>query len=203
MDCNRQSVSSFDIDYETPRCNRAKLDTGTFCNYDCEFCYYKELLHEVTSFEVIKDRADKIHQYGIKEVDLSGGESSVHRQWFDILDYCNERFDHISTLSNGQRFANEKFLLKSKEHGLKEILFSVHGYDEESHDMIVQRKGAWKKIHQAIELCHKHDIIVRVNCTVYQLNYEGLETYHEVIERVKQIAFNYSGDGPDTELLDQ
>lgn len=188
---NKYSSFGIDVDTTTPRCNRAKLDTGTFCNYDCEFCYYQGLLHIKTNFDTIKDRIDYLVSYGIDEVDLSGGESSVHKNWFDILDYCNSRFKNISTLTNGWAFAKEEFMKKSKEHGLKEILFSVHGYDEQSHDEIVQRKGAWKKIMQAIQHAHDNDIIVRVNCTVYQRNSLGLETYHEVIKQIKPLEVNF------------
>jgi MoaA/NifB/PqqE/SkfB family radical SAM enzyme len=191
MKCNDYSTLRLEKDYETPRCNRARLDTGTFCNYDCEFCYYQGDLDKVTSFDIIKKRIDVLYKYGIDEVDLSGGESSVHKQWFDILDYCNSRFSNISTLSNGWAFAREDFLIKSKEHGLKEILFSVHGYDEQSHDDIVRRKGAWKRIQKAIMLAHEHNIIVRINCTVYQRNYEGLTTYHNIIKKLKPLEVNF------------
>ena len=191
MSCNRYSTIRLEKDYTTPRCNRAKLDTGTFCNYDCEFCYYQGELHKVTNFDVIKERIDILHKYGISEVDLSGGESSVHKQWFDILDYCNDKFENISTLSNGWAFAREDFLIKSKAHGLKEILFSVHGYDEQSHDEIVRRRGAWKRILKAIELAHKHGIIVRVNCTVYQRNYKGLLEYHNIIKTLNPLEVNF------------
>ena len=193
MECSINKYSSMLIsrDYTTPRCDRAKLDTGTFCNYDCEFCYYQGLLHLKTDFEEIKKRIDKIHEYGIAEIDLSGGESSVHKNWFDILDYCNTRFKNISTLTNGWAFAKEEFLIKSKQHGLKEILFSLHGFDQQSHDTIVRRKGAWDKILKAIKLAHKHDIVVRVNCTVYQRNHEGLKNYHNVIRQVKPLEVNF------------
>ena len=191
MNINRYSTVLLERDYETPRCNRAKLDTGTFCNYDCEFCYYQGDLDKVTNLPTIKRRIDILHKYGINEVDLSGGESSVHKQWFDILDYCNDRFDHISTLSNGWAFAKEAFLIKSKERGLKEILFSVHGYDEKSHDDIVRRRGGWRKILKAIELAHKHNIIVRINCTVYQGNYNGLLEYHNIIKKLQPLEVNF------------
>lgn len=191
MDCNRFSSSLLQKDYVTPRCNRAKLDTGTFCNYDCEFCYYQGLLDKVTPFDEIKRRIDILNKYGISEVDLSGGESSVHKQWFDILRYCDKRFDHISTLSNGWAFSKEDFLIRSKQHGLKEILFSVHGYDERSHDEIVRRKGAWKRIHKAIEHAHKHGLIVRVNCTVYQRNCKGLRNYHQVLKKINPLEVNF------------
>lgn len=191
LNCNHFSTLRLDSDYTTPRCNRSRLDTGTFCNYDCEFCYYQGQLHLKTDYDTIVKRIDVLHEYGISEIDLSGGESSIHKQWFDILDYCQPLFSNISTLSNGWRFAKEDFLIKSKDHGLKEILFSVHGYDEESHDEIVRRKGAWKKIHKAIELAHKHDIVVRVNCTVYQRNYKGLTTYHNTIKKLNPLEVNF------------
>lgn len=191
MDCNKYSNILLSPDYITPRCNRAKLDTGTFCNYDCEFCYYQGMLHLKTDYETIKQRIDKLYEYGITEVDLSGGESSIHKNWFEILKYCNDRFEHISTLSNGWAFAKEEFLIKSREHGLKEIMFSVHGFDEDSHDTIVGRKGAWKKINQAVELAHKHNIIVRVNCTIYQKNIAGLLTYHNVLKHMKPLEVNF------------
>lgn len=192
FNCNKFSLARLNKDYQTTRCNRGKLDTGTFCNYDCEFCYYQGELHKKTNIDVIKKRADTLAAYGIDQVDLSGGESSVHKDWFEILDYCNERFDHISTLSNGWAFSNESFLVKSKEKGLKEVLFSVHGYDEENHDEIVRRKGAWKRIISAIELAHKHEIVVRINCTVYQKNIDKLHAYYPVvIKNLNPIEVNF------------
>tara|TARA_E500000318_G_scaffold44252_1_gene41834 strand:+ start:2175 stop:3200 length:1026 start_codon:yes stop_codon:yes gene_type:complete len=191
MNVNNLSINNFDVDYETKRCNRAKLDTGFHCNYKCEFCYYIDRLDVKTPFSTIQQRINILHKYGISEVDLSGGESSIHKDWFQILDYCNERFDNISCLSNGSVFSNEKFLLKSKDHGLKEILFSLHGYNEEVHDDIVGRKNGWKKIHKAIKLCKKHDIKVRINCTVYQKNYKGLVEYADIIKEIQPFQVNF------------
>lgn len=188
---NKYTSDLIEKDYTTPRCNRGRVDTGTFCNYNCEFCYYQGLLHIKDTYDQIINRIDDLYSYGIKEVDLSGGESSIHKRWFDILKYCDNRFDNISTLSNGWSFSKEDFLIKSKQHGLKEILFSVHGWCESNHDKIVGRKGAWKRMMKAIDNAHEHGLIVRINCTVYQENCEGLATYHEVIKRVKPHEINF------------
>lgn len=188
---NKYSDKLIKRDYVTPRCNRAKLDTGTFCNYDCEFCYYQGLLNIKTDFEIIKKRAEKLYEYGIKQVDLSGGESSIHKDWFKILDYCNNKFEHISTLTNGWAFSDENFLIKSKNAGLKEIMFSVHGVDEDNHDQIVRRKGAWNKIHKAIKNAHKHNLIVRVNCTIYQKNIEKLSAYADILKEINPLEVNF------------
>ena len=73
------------IPRDAPINNRAKLDTGTHCNYKCDFCYYKTQLDVVTNLDVIKGRIDYLVECGITEVDLSGGESSIHKEWFDIF----------------------------------------------------------------------------------------------------------------------
>lgn len=195
------------VDRDEPYCNRAKLDTGTHCNYRCSFCYYKSKLNEITPFGVIKDRIDYLVECGITEVDLSGGESSIHSNWFDILEYCRTKGLAVSCLSNGYKFANFDFLKKSKEAGLREILFSVHGYDEASHNDLVANKHGFSKIVQAIENAHSLGVIVRVNCTVTHSNYEKLPT--DFVELMKQLkpkevnflTLNYWGDASKQKAL--
>lgn len=198
---NYNIVSGLGLHLLTDETNsRAKLDTGTFCNYECEFCYYLEDLDKQTSLDIIKKRADEIKSCGISEVDLSGGESSVHPNWFEILSYCKALgFQKISCLSNGSKFSNFDFLEKSKSHGLSEILFSVHGQNEEEHDDVVRRKGAFRKLIAAIENAKKLNIEVRINCTVTEKNAPGLEKYARLINelfpgQINFLPLNYWGD---------
>lgn len=180
------------IDYEEPICNRAKLDTGTHCNYRCSFCYYRSKLDEITPFEVIKQRIDYLISCGITEVDLSGGESSIHNNWFDILSYCKNHGLRISTLSNGYKFANKDFLARSVEAGLEEILFSVHGYDRESHNSLVNNRHGYDKIVQAISNAHELGVRVRINCTVTHQNYKHLATeFVELMHALKPLEVNF------------
>ena len=194
------SSAGIELDLTTPRCNRARLNTGTFCNYDCEFCYYKDQLDVKTPWEMVKSRIDYLLQYGINEVDLSGGESSVSPDWFKILDYCNDKFDHISCLSHGGKFANMDFLKESKEHGLKEILFSLHGATAEIHDEITGRKGSFDRILRGINNAKELGLIVRTNTTVYYRNVHQLEHEHsKLINSIMPtesnfITLNYWGD---------
>lgn len=181
-----------DIDFNESLNERAKLDTGTHCNYRCEFCYYKTQLNDITEFAVIRERVDYLVACGIKEVDLSGGESSIHKQWFDILDYCKSKGLKVSTLSNGYKFADKEFLAKSKEHGLEEILFSVHGYDKESHNELVGHRKGFENIIKAIENAHDLDILVRINCTVTHKNYKSLPTkFVELVKLLKPFEVNF------------
>ena len=70
---NELSCRDIEIDRSRPICERAKLDTGYLCNYDCTFCYYKDKLDQITNIDEIKRRADYLKECNIKEVDLSGG----------------------------------------------------------------------------------------------------------------------------------
>lgn len=180
------------IDYTTKSNNRARLNTGMLCNYKCEFCYYKHSLDKRDSLETIIHRIDDIVAFGITEIDLSGGESSFEPNWFKILEYCNDKFTNISTLSNGSKFSDIEFLKKSKEYGLKEILFSLHGSNESIHDKITGIKGSFKKILKAIENAKVLDIVVRINCSVYDLNHDSLrDEYIHLLKKIIPLEINF------------
>ena len=190
-----------------PLNSRAKLDTGTNCQAKCSFCYYIKDLDKVTSFEVIEERINIIADKGIKEIDLSGGESSIHEKWFDIIELCNKKFDRVSCLSNGFKFADYEFAEKSFNLGLKEIMFSLHGWDERSHDKIVGRNKAFSKIIQAIQNCHIIGIKVRLNCTVTDFNAPNMKEYAELIKtldstQINFLPLNYWSDASKNETMD-
>lgn len=175
---------------DIPLCNRAKLDTGKECNYNCYFCYYQGHLDEQDTYSDITSRADILYDLGIREIDLSGGESSIHKDWFKILNYCN-KFDNISCLSNGSMFKDFAFLEKSKKYGLSEILFSIHGHNEEVHDKIVGKKGAFNDIMSSITNANKLGILVRINCTVTNTNIKDIEKYAYLINKLKPYQINF------------
>lgn len=193
---------------DAPYNRRGKLDTGTHCNYRCGFCYYFNKLDQVTELDIIKQRIDYLVACGMTEADLSGGESSIHRNWFDILDYCAEKGLGVSCLSNGSMFANYTFLEKSRHHGLKEILFSLHGYDDESHNKMVGVKAGWRKILQAIHNANDLGIKVRINCTVTRDNYNEVDgKFVDVlrqfnIEQLNFLTLNYWDDASSQVALD-
>lgn len=189
---NTLSTTGVVIDTTEKYCVRAKLDTGPFCNYNCWFCYYQGDLDKQTPLEVIEERLNYIESCGIKQVDLSGGESSIRKDWFELLDLCKSKGMEISTLSNGYKFADYDFLVKSKEHGLEEILFSVHGFDEESHNKIVGNKKGFTNIIQSIENATQLGLKVRVNCVVTRENYKELDTkFVDLMLRLKPLQVNF------------
>jgi hypothetical protein len=202
---NRLSIQQIDIDYTRPINNRAKLDTGKLCNYSCEFCYYKNHLSERDALDKIFKRIDYIQAYGITEIDLSGGESSIEPNWFKILEYCQGKFERISCLSHGGKFSNMEFLQKSYDLGLREILFSMHATNKETHDVIVRRRGAFDNLTHAMHNANLLDMEVRINTTICDLNYDTIDTtvYRRFNpSQVNFIALNYWQDNAHGHVID-
>ena len=197
---NKLSIRQINIDYDREINNRAKLDTGKLCNYKCEFCYYKNHLTERDSLQTIYNRIDYLKAYGIEQLDLSGGESSIEPNWFNILEYCKDKFNRISCLSHGGKFSNIEFIKRSCELGLREILFSLHGTSPDIHDQIVGKHGAFDNLMKAIDNAHQLGIEVRINTTLYELNYNNIDT--TIIKNLHPtqmnfIALNYWRDNAD------
>ena len=174
-----------------PPCKRAVIGVGSLCNYRCEFCYFKYDLKSSISLDEIKAKIDRMYEYGFREFDLTGGEPSIRKDFFDILDYCNQR-GTVSCLSNGYKFADLEFCREAQKHGLNEVLFSLHGSNVEQHDHIVGHKGAFKRIIQAIKNCKALGYRVRLNCTVHEGNASTLNTeYTDLVNELDVFEVNF------------
>lgn len=172
-------------------CTRAKLDTGTLCNYKCYFCYYKKQLNINTPFEIIQKRIDTLYDLGCRDFDLSGGESTVHPDFFKILEYLNKLNVKISCLTNGSTFHNMDYLKKAYDFGLNDILFSLHSVYE-THDKMVGKSNAYKKIIKAIENAKQLNILVRFNSTITDINYKLVDNeYFDVVESLNPFEMNF------------
>ncbi len=162
---------------------RTKIDTGFACNAKCFFCYYKNHLNDpFMDKEKIFSQIKIAKKLNFQKVEFSGGESSYHPNWFDFLDFAKDLNLKSSTLSNGFKFSDYKFLKKSKEKGLEEILFSLHSY-KNNHDKHLGTKGAFEKIIRAIENSLELDIITRINITVTPSNQNYLNDLFKYLDK--------------------
>ena len=165
---------------------RIKIDTGFACNANCWFCYYKSHLKDpFMDLKLIQNQIKKAKFMNFKKIEFSGGESSYHPDWFKMIEFGSKLDLKISTISNGFMFSDFDFIKKSKDLGLEEILFSVHGF-EDIHDKMLGVKGAWNKITKALENGSKLDLILRINITVTPTN------QNTIYKQVKFLLDNFN-----------
>ena len=175
---------SFIIKYlkSKPLTKRIKIDTGFACNINCFFCYYKKNLRDkFMNIKHIEFQLYKAKYFNFEKIDFSGGESSYHPNFFDMLKIAKKLNFYITTLSNGVMFSDLDFSKKAQDHGLDEILFSVHGLEKEHN--ISTGGDNFKLILKAIENALKLGIRVRINTTIHSKNLNSLLAFYSFIRK--------------------
>lgn len=200
------NVLKIKADYNRKPNKRVKIDVGLKCNYRCIFCYYKNHLKEkFKSLDIIKHKILSLYNCGFHEFDLSGGECTIHPNFFDILQYIKSLDSSVSVISNGFKFSDINFCKKCQKYGLNEVLFSLHSI-KDIHNYITQNKFSFDNCLKGILNCQSLGFKVRINCTLCDINYKYLKEYIALINYIKPfelnfILFNYNDDQKQTSSI--
>jgi len=172
---------------------RVKIVTGLKCNIRCIFCYYRDSLNAPnrTIDEIFSDLR-YAGKHGISEVDFSGGEPTVHPDLPELIKEAKSLgMQRVCVISNGVRLANREYLRSLKEAGLDEILFSLHGGNEEIHESITLVAGSFKKIYEALSNAALEGITIRSNTVVNRVNYKDLNNISNVLLGFRPVQVNF------------
>ncbi len=185
---------------------RFVLHVGFSCNARCRFCYYRESLEQGKvrdlTYEEVKKRLDLARKHGKTQVDLSGGEPTIRKDIFDIIKYAKSiGYETVSMITNGLMMKNHDFCKRLKDAGLDDLLFSVHGVEKEMHDYLTCVKGSWDSIMKAIDHAKELKINVRINTVITNLNYNRLDDYFELMDKLKPDAINLLVFNPAEEVI--
>jgi len=172
--------------------SRVRISTGLKCNIRCVFCYYNEELNsqDYTTAQ-IKRMLDLASEYHIKDIDFSGGEPTIRKDFPELVGYASHLgFRTICVITNGTRIGEMAYLRRLVDAGLNEVLLSVHGHDHETHDALVGSKGAFKKIRSTLRNINALKLRLRVNTVVNRHNHKHLDALSEFIKPFSPAAYN-------------
>lgn len=147
------------------------------------FCYYRNNLNAPNRSveEIVHDLKHAFNE-GVREVDFSGGEPTVHKDLPELISMAKEiGMERICIISNGWRLAEKKYFESLKQAGLDEVLFSVHGPDEESHDTLTATPGSFARILEAMAIAKQLGVAIRTNSVVNRINVKKLQQLGELI----------------------
>jgi MoaA/NifB/PqqE/SkfB family radical SAM enzyme len=133
------------------------LEVTYRCNLRCNFCQYLDIIKgEVETVGPVKEFAFEEITKAIDElprgrlITFSGGETLVRRDFPEILRYAS-RTHRTHIITNGALIGDETARLfidcapgRVWQRGLVLVGVSLEG-NEERHDEVVARKGAWRK----------------------------------------------------------
>jgi len=172
---------------------RVKIHTGYKCNLRCRFCYYGEDLRgEDCTTEKLKSFLKLASERGIKDVDFSGGEPTIRKDFVELVSYAKKlRFRNICVITNGFMMADKEYTEKLVDAGLNEVLFSVHGNSKKLNDYLTKVPSSFERLMEAIKNIKSLDVRFRTNTTVTKQNYKSLADFARLFLRLKPAAVNF------------
>lgn len=165
------------------------------CNNRCIMCTNPKeysFSNPVGNYD-IKTQIKKINLYlnGIEDVyysnkdrkdyiNITGGEPTIHPHFFYIIKYLSEKIKNlpITILSNGRKFADEKFTKKFSNISDERftVAVSFHSYKKETFEKITRVKNSFEQTLNGITNLSKYfKGNIEIRTVVHKLNIKDLE----------------------------
>lgn len=154
------------------------------CNLKCRFCYNSQNPRfNKNALEMLERLAD----YGVMQVTLTGGEPLLHPDFFDILAKATELFPNVMILSNGT-LMDEKTVAHIHEYNVLSVSISVHG-DKDMHEFLTGVPGSYDRSIGALrEFLRRDRIPVASN---FVLNAANMGQLSSTIGRLGDIGLDF------------
>jgi len=156
------------------------------CNMKCSHCYInatdKKIDNELTTIEA-KKLMDQIYQVSRPLLILSGGEPLLRPDIFELINYGSKIGLKMGLGSNGS-LINESVSKKLKESGVTTVSISLDSSIPAQHDDFRGVAGAWQKAVDACKHLRKNNVLVQVNTTLTQQNYNQIDDIMSLAESI-------------------
>jgi MoaA/NifB/PqqE/SkfB family radical SAM enzyme len=144
------------------------------CNHLCSFCYNSPTGQREMTTEEIFTALQKISEFGVLYVTLTGGEAMCHKDFYKIAAEVRRLGMALRIYSNGYLMADPKVVEQVKALTPTEIEISVHGSKPETHDTLTRIKGSFEKTWTAIRNLTEAGLKVNLKCAITRLNQDEL-----------------------------
>jgi radical SAM protein with 4Fe4S-binding SPASM domain len=156
------------------------------CNLKCAHCYINA--GETKHIDELSTDAAKLLIHQIAEVSkplliLSGGEPLLRKDIFELIRYGTERGLKMAMGSNGM-LIDDAVARKLKDAGITTVSISLDSSVPAQHDQFRRVTGSWQRAVEAIKALKRNGIIVQVNTTVTQQNYNQIGDIFALAEKL-------------------
>jgi radical SAM protein with 4Fe4S-binding SPASM domain len=156
------------------------------CNMKCSHCYInatdKKLPNELTTKEA-KNLIDQIAEVSRPLLILSGGEPLLRPDIYELIQYGSMKGLKMGLGSNGS-LIDEKAAKKLKDAGIATVSISLDSHIPEQHDEFRGVAGSWEKAVQAVKALRKNNVLVQINTTLTQQNYNQINEIMSLAENI-------------------
>ncbi|MBM4352512.1 MAG: radical SAM protein [Deltaproteobacteria bacterium] len=155
------------------------------CNNHCVFCAVGNRSQQDLPADEIRRILERHWDQGIRQLDLDGGEPTLHPDLFEIIRFSVDKgFAPINVTTNGRRMAYPEFARALLTSGITGLLISLHGASAQVHDGITGSPGSFAEtvqgLRNAVRLAPK-SVDFGVNTTLSTRNFERLDALVELL----------------------
>ena len=156
------------------------------CNLKCPHCYInattQELKNELTTEEA-KNLIDQICEVSRPLLILSGGEPLLRPDVYELVRYGASKGLKMGLGSNGS-LIDATAAKRLKEAGIETVSISLDSHIPEQHDEFRGVPGSWEKAVGAIKALQANGVLVQVNTTLTQQNYDQIDDIMSLAENI-------------------
>lgn len=132
----------------------AWIELTNQCNLRCTHCYNEtaQRKKQFLSYEDFVHVVDELVRFGIKSVQLIGGEPFVIPEeiLFKMMEYASKSFNEFEMFFNGTLTTRQHLERIKSEFPNCKIAMSLHSFIEKEHEKITQVAGSYKKTIEAL-----------------------------------------------------
>jgi len=149
----------------------ASINIESGCNATCSHCSADHIMKESArksdqlTLDELRRSIDGFLRAGAVSINFTGGEPLVNPDVFDIIRMVPPHRGVANIQTNGL-LLDDATAKKLAEAGLYIAMISLHSHRPEEHDALLEVEGAFDKVMEAIDNCHRYGIPVILNCTL-------------------------------------
>ncbi len=163
----------------------AAIDITYRCNYNCPYCYvgcFSDAIRRELSKKEIFSVIDELAKLDVLVLCLCGGEPTLRKDLFDIIQYANEKGIDVNMVTNGS-LISDNFASKLAESGIAAVQVSLDGSKPEIMEKL-RPKGSYDRAINAIKNLTEYSIPTIVSFCSTRLNINDFPNTVELGEKL-------------------
>lgn len=171
--------------------SRVHVDISGLCNERCVHCYIPDAYKRNTMpLEMFKSLLEQCSACGVLNITISGGEPMMNPNLRLFIELCRKNNFSVNLLSNLTRLTDD-LVGEFIKTPLLSVQTSLYSMTPEIHDAITRIRGSFDKTKRAIEILHKNDIPMQINCPIMKQN---KDTYQDVMDWAQSLNIEADSD---------
>jgi len=164
------------------------------CSCRCSFCsIWKQKPKVFVDYNKACKAIDKLAEFGVSHITLTGGEPLLHPQIVKIVQYCTKKNIHSAVLNADARLVNENNLKLLKNAGLDLISISVDSHDPKIIEESRKIPNLLVHIDNAVKKAKRCKLRTMASVVIWEGNHKNLRPLMDKIDSMgfDQISINY------------